>query len=228
MPVYRIPANHVWFPNAENFDGDIVAVGGDMSVSHLLVAYSRGLFPWYNPGEEILWWCPLQRCVLYTDELKISHGLRNTLNRKTFTCTMDKAFEEVMEGCRQPRQGDPSTWISDSFLESYGQLFQQGYAHSVETWKDGELVGGLYGISLGRVFFGESMFARESDASKVALHHLVTTLRKLDFAMIDCQVYNRHLGTLGARVIDRTQFLSELETGLEKPIIRGSWSRLCP
>ncbi|MDZ4822606.1 MAG: leucyl/phenylalanyl-tRNA--protein transferase [Flavobacteriales bacterium] len=224
MPVYRLPKNEIWFPPPSEFDDDVVAVGADLSYERLLSAYSLGIFPWYNPGEEVLWWCPAQRCVLFLDELKISRSMRNVLNRGQFTVTLDKDFLKVMQGCGEPRPDQDGTWVSQDFIESYSQLHQEGFAHSVEVRTDGELVGGLYGVSLGNMFFGESMFSRQSNASKAALIFLVDVLNKKQFSMIDCQVYNPHLGSMGARNISRSAFLQKLHEGLEKETLRGSWN----
>lgn len=181
----------------------------------LLMAYRQGIFPWFNPGEPILWWSPDPRMVLFPNEFKLSRSLRKRLTRDDYEVRADTAFSQVVRECAAPRAGASGTWISEAMIEAYSALHEAGYAHSIETWRrntDGEsetLIGGLYGVAIGRVFFGESMFSRQSDASKIALAHLVTWLREHDFAVIDCQMNTAHLASLGAREIQRAEF-SEL------------------
>jgi leucyl/phenylalanyl-tRNA--protein transferase len=189
----------------------LLAVGGDLSSQRLLSAYRRGIFPWYGEGQPILWWSPDPRCVLFPEDLKVSRSLRATLRKGRFQVSVDRAFREVMAGCAGPRRGQPGTWVTPELIEAYDRLHRLGYAHSVECWRDGRLVGGLYGVALGRVFFGESMFSREADASKVCLVHLVSHLREQDFRLIDCQVPTPHLESLGAVTIPRTRFIKILE-----------------
>ncbi|HET6656209.1 MAG TPA: leucyl/phenylalanyl-tRNA--protein transferase, partial [Gammaproteobacteria bacterium] len=186
----------------------LLAAGGDLSVARLLAAYRRGIFPWYEDGQPILWWSPDPRMVLFPNELHLSRSLRKTLRRETFEVTVDRAFAEVIEACAAPRD-DLGTWLTDEMKQAYLRLHQAGYAHSVEAWRDGRLAGGLYGIELGRVFFGESMFSRESDASKVALAHLC----RRDYDLIDCQIDSPHLRRLGAKTIPRREFLACLDAG---------------
>lgn len=189
----------------------LLAVGGDLSSDRLLSAYRRGIFPWYSEDQPILWWSPDPRCVLFPEDLKVSRSLRATLRKDRFQVSLDRAFRQVMAGCAGPRQGQPGTWVTPELIEAYDRLHRLAYAHSVECWRDGRLVGGLYGVALGRVFFGESMFAQEADASKVCLVHLVSHLRDRDFTLIDCQVPTPHLERLGAVTIPRTRFIQMLK-----------------
>ena len=215
------------FPPVESASPDgLLAAGGDLSSERLLAAYQRGIFPWYNPGQPILWWSPNPRAVLYPQKLKISRSLVKTLRRGHFQVRFDTCFRDVMLGCAGPRVQYPhgGTWITDEMVTAYCRLFDLGYAHSVETWEDERLVGGLYGVACGGVFFGESMFSRATDASKVALVALANKLRAWGFAMIDCQLPSAHLSSLGAEVIARSTFLGELKTGLVLPGHVGRWS----
>jgi len=214
------------FPPVESATPDgLLAVGGDLSSERLLAAYRHGIFPWYNPGQPILWWSPDPRAVLYPDKLKISRSLRQTLKRGQLRVTFDTCFREVMLACAAPRAQYPvgGTWISDDMVEAYARLHAMGYAHSIETWHENRLVGGLYGVALGGVFFGESMFARETDASKVALVALVSKLREWGFVLIDCQIPSAHLTSLGAEEIARCVFLTELERALKLSGQAGHW-----
>ena len=200
---------NILFPDPNNADAEgLLAIGGDLSQDRLLQAYRSGIFPWYNEDEPICWWCPDPRFVLYPSELKISKSMKTVLNNGTFRFTTNKAFKQVMENCRQVlRKGEPGSWINDDMISAYTELHANGYAQSAEAWKEGKLVGGLYGIRLGNIFFGESMFSTESNASKFAFINYVTQLRKENVQLIDCQVYSQHLETLGARMISRTLFL---------------------
>jgi leucyl/phenylalanyl-tRNA--protein transferase len=214
------------FPPVESATPDgLLAVGGDLSSDRLLTAYRHGIFPWYNPGQPILWWSPDPRAVLYPDKLKISRSLRQTLKRGQLRVTFDTCFREVMLACAAPRAQYPvgGTWISDDMVEAYARLHAMGYAHSIETWHENRLVGGLYGVALGGVFFGESMFARATDASKVALVALVSKLREWGFVLIDCQIPSAHLTSLGAEEIARSAFLTELERALKLSGQAGHW-----
>lgn len=188
----------------------LLAFGGSLSVQRLLHAYRQGIFPWYSEGQPIMWWSPDPRAVLFPDELNISRSLRKTLKKDLYSVTLDTAFAEVMDACAAPREDDAGTWITDDMKDAYYNLHQQGHAHSVEAWQDGELVGGLYGVAIGKVFFGESMFTRRTDASKVAFVHLVQQLKKWGYALIDCQVHSGHLASLGATNIPRSKFISLL------------------
>jgi leucyl/phenylalanyl-tRNA--protein transferase len=184
----------------------LLAAGADLSLPRLLEAYRNGIFPWFAHGQPILWWSPDPRMVLFPAELKVSRSLARTMRNTRFEVRADTAFDEVIEGCRQPRRGEYGTWITEEMAEAYGALHRAGFAHSVETWLDGELVGGLYGVALGRAFFGESMFTRVSDASKVALVALARQLEHWGFGVIDCQMNTAHLASFGAREISRTEF----------------------
>jgi len=225
MPVFWL-TEELSFPPSDlaNEDG-ILAVGGDLSTERLLLAYSQGLFPWFNPDDPILWWSPDPRFVLYPKNLKVAKSMRPYFNQKKFTVTYDTRFEEVMRACQQQyRKGQMGgTWISEEMIESYTQLHELGFAHSVEVWQGAEMVGGLYGISLGKVFFGESMFAKVSNASKFGFISLVRKLVELDFWLIDCQQRTQHLESLGGEFIGRVEFLNFMKkNGLEKTY-RGNW-----
>jgi leucyl/phenylalanyl-tRNA--protein transferase len=198
-------------PSQANRRG-LLAMGGDLSRERLILAYSLGIFPWYNEGEPIYWYSLDPRMVLFPENLKVSKSMKQVLDRKDFTITYDKAFKEVMIACRSVyRPGQGGTWITDDMLNAYCDLHEVGIAHSVEAWKDGELVGGLYGVSLGRCFFGESMFSKVSNASKAAFITMVRELESKGFLLIDCQMYTEHLASLGAALIPRTEFLAYLE-----------------
>lgn len=189
----------------------LLAAGADLSLPRLLEAYRNGIFPWFTDGQPILWWSPDPRMVLFPAELKVSRSLARTLRNPRFEVRADTAFDEVIDGCRQPRRGESGTWITEEMAEAYGALHRAGFAHSVETWLDGELVGGLYGVALGRAFFGESMFTHVSDASKVALVVLARQLQHWDFGVIDCQMNTAHLASFGAREIPRAEFTRSLQ-----------------
>ncbi len=194
------------FPDAElalREPNGLLAAGGDLSPQRLVAAYRRGIFPWYGDDQPILWWTPDPRTVLVPEAVRISRSLRKTLNKGIFEVTMDTAFEEVVAACAAPRGDDQGTWITREMYNAYNRLHRLGWARSVECWRHGELVGGLYGVAIGRVFFGESMFSRESDASKVALVHLC----RMDYELIDCQIESDHLFRLGAQTMPRAQFL---------------------
>ena len=201
----------------------LLAVGGDLSPSRLLNAYRHGIFPWYGKDQPILWWSPDPRSVLYPDRLKVSRSLRRTLHKNVFGVTADTAFHRVISHCAEPRQDGLGTWLTEEMIASYFRLHTMGYAHSVETWYQGELVGGLYGLSLGRVFFGESMFSRRSDASKVAFARLVEHLKKWRYALIDCQIASAHLTSLGAEAIPRRDFIAILNRQCDDASAWGSW-----
>ncbi len=188
----------------------LLAAGGTLEPSRLVEAYARGIFPWSSEGEPLLWWSPDPRMVLFCDEFKVSRSLRRRIREGRFEIRVDTAFDEVMLACAGPREGQGGTWITGEMRRAYGGLHRLGYAHSVEAWREGRLVGGLYGVALGRVFFGESMFARETDASKVALAHLVAMLRERGVPIIDCQQDTAHLASLGARPIPRREFAAIL------------------
>ncbi|WP_426688781.1 leucyl/phenylalanyl-tRNA--protein transferase [Rhodanobacter ginsengiterrae] len=201
----------------------LLAFGGDLSPQRLLAAYRRGIFPWFSEGEPILWWSPDPRCVFCTADLYANRSLRRTVARKQWKFTTDRAFHQVMSACAEPRSRDSGSWIGAQMIQAYGQLHQQGHAHSVEVWDGTRLVGGIYGVAVGRMFCGESMFSRESNASKSALMVLAGLLRARGFPLIDAQVANDHTLSLGAREIPRMEFLTrlaDLGSFAEKP---GSW-----
>jgi leucyl/phenylalanyl-tRNA---protein transferase len=203
----------------------LLAAGGDLSPARLLAAYGQGIFPWFSEGEPILWWSPDPRMVLFPDELKVSRSLRKIVTKRTFDVRADTAFRAVVLACAgTARAGQSGTWIIGDMVDAYCRLHQMGVAHCIESWRDGALVGGLYGVALGRVFYGESMFAHASDASKVALAHLVRQLARWDFGLIDCQMNTTHLASLGAREIPRGRFGALLAELLRHPTREGRWT----
>lgn len=201
----------------------LLAAGGDLSPPQLIEAYRHGIFPWFSPGEPVLWWSPDPRMVLFPAELKVSRSLHKTLKRRHYEIRVDTSFAAVMQQCAAPRDGHHGTWISAEMVAAYTRLHEMGLAHSVETWRDGELVGGLYGVALGRMFYGESMFSRVTDASKIAFVHLVRQLERWCFGMIDCQMKTAHLASLGAREIPRSEFVRRLALLIELPHPPGCW-----
>jgi leucyl/phenylalanyl-tRNA--protein transferase len=202
----------------------LLAAGADLSPGRLLDAYRHGIFPWFGEEDPLLWWSPDPRMVLFVDELHVSRSLRKTLRAGRFRVTADRAFSAVMAGCAEPRAEEEGTWITTEMRAAYARLSALGYAHSIEVWLGDALVGGLYGVAIGRIFFGESMFARVSDASKVAFATLVDQLRRWDFRMIDCQMPTAHLASLGAREIPRREFLAEVERAVQAPPIPSPWT----
>ena len=216
FPVWIDPDDTSYmFPHTDNAltepDG-LLAVGGDLSPERIITAYLNGIFPWYSHGQPILWWTPNPRAVLFPEKLHISKSLKKTLRKKTFRTTMNQAFEQVIYSCAEtPRKNQDGTWITDEMQQAYLYLHQLGFAHSAECWLDDKLVGGLYGLALGKVFFGESMFSHQSNASKIAFVHLLDELKKSDYALIDCQVTTDHLLSLGAEEIPRDQFLKSVK-----------------
>lgn len=209
---------------AETEPDGLLAVGGDLSPTRLINAYSKGIFPWYNPEEPLLWWSPDPRMVLYPDNLKISRSLAKTLRRGKFEISVDQQFVTVVTECAVPRVQSPGTWISSEMIAAYRRLNDLGYAHSIECWEEGNLVGGLYGVALGKIFFGESMFSKVRDSSKIALVHLVKLLQIAGFKLIDCQVYTQHLESLGATLIPREEFLQEVYTWQHRAPDASIWS----
>ncbi len=199
----------------------LLAAGTDLSGERLLEAYRQGIFPWYSRGQPVLWWSPDPRMVLRLEEFKISRSLTKTLRRlrreRTWSISLDRAFARVMRACAEPRPDQDGTWITDEIVEAYCELHRRGLAHSVEVWADERLIGGLYGVAIGRMFYGESMFARETDASKVALASWVQVLRALEFSVIDCQQNTGHLASLGAREVPRPAFLSLVHALTRQP-----------
>lgn len=205
--------HHSSFPDVElalREPNGLLAVGGDLSPERLLSAYRQGIFPWFSEGQPILWWSPDPRSVLVPERIRVSRSLRRTLAHHPLRITMDHAFSRVVDACAQPRRDSRGTWITDDMFNAYCRLHQMGYAHSVEAWHKGELVGGLYGVALGKIFFGESMFHTMTDASKVAFVHLARQLQQWNFVLIDCQVQTSHLDSLGAEAMPRARFIQTL------------------
>jgi leucyl/phenylalanyl-tRNA---protein transferase len=225
MPVYLL-SDHLKFPPPRLAPREgLLAVGGDLSQKRLLLAYQMGIFPWYSKDEPIMWWSPDPRLVLYPSEFRMSRSLKKTVKKQMFELTMDKDFESVIKACAHSRtQANEGTWIVEEMITAYCRLHESGLAHSVEAWQDGKLAGGLYGVSLGKCFFGESMFTRITDASKVALVALNGHLQARKFELIDCQISTPHLIGFGAREIPRTRFLKELAQALNAPTHKGKWS----
>lgn len=209
--MYRL-TDALLFPSPEQASAEgIVAVGGDLQPERVMLAYRKGIFPWFESDDFLLWWSPDPRMVLFPDQLKISKSMRTVLRKKQFEVTFNKEFDQVVEACAKVKRfGQNGTWITPGLMEVYSTLHTQGYAHSVEVWEEGSLVGGLYGIDLGTIFCGESMFSKSSNASKVALIFLVKELKKNKYELIDCQVPTQHLASMGAEPISRTKFLSFL------------------
>ena len=224
MPVYLLDSSLIFpHPNLAEEDG-LLAIGGDLSKERLLLAYGSGIFPWYSEGYPIMWFSPDPRLIIELGSVHVSKRLMKTIRSGAFAVRFDTAFEEVMRLCAETnRRGQTGTWITGDMLRAYADLHHDGYAHSVETYRDGELVGGLYGLSLGGVFFGESMFHKVRDASKVALYHLERFLVANDFDFIDSQVPNSHMRSLGGKEVSRNEFLSRLAKSLEKKTLRGRW-----
>lgn len=222
---FSLTKKDLTFPDPEEADDSgLLAVGGDLSIKRLIHAYSRGIFPWYEEGMPILWWSPDPRMVLFPDKMIISHSLKQTVKRNSFHITFDQRFEQVIEECSvTPRKDEEGTWITRDMKTAYVHLHEAGYAHSVESWLDDRLVGGLYGVAIGKAFFGESMFHKETNASKVALFHLVEKLREWGYEIIDAQVYTNHLESLGGEMIPRNQYLKLLVKAIEKEGKVGSW-----
>jgi len=215
LPLYFLD-DTLWFPDVENaLEDGLLAVGGDLSIDRLLLAYHSGIFPWYNEDELPMWWSPDPRFILFPGELQVSKSMKQIIKKQEFEFKIDTNFEGVINNCRMARRkGDPGTWISDEIVTAYTQLHQLGYAHSAEAWQNGELVGGLYGIWLGNLFFGESMFSKKSNASKFAFISWVTYLREKGVVIIDCQVFTHHLQSLGACMISRSDFMEILNASI--------------
>lgn len=228
--MYIIDPNTLYFPHPDSADSNgVLAVGGDLHPDRLLLAYQYGIFPWYNPDEPIIWWHPDPRFVLFPADVRVTKSMRPYFNQAKYRVTFDRDFTGVLEHCRHAkRKGDPGTWISDSIVDSYRALHDMGYAHSVEVWDDDNLVGGIYGVSLGRMFCGESMFSDQPNASKVALITLARVLQHRGFSMIDCQISNPHLKSMGGCYISRASFMSELRRNIFYDTIKGSWSDIYP
>lgn len=223
---YWIKAHDSGFPDVElalrEPDG-LLAVGGDLTPERLIEGYRNGIFPWYSAGQPVLWWSPDPRMVLLPERFKISRSLRKLLWQNKYRVTLDTCFSEVMLACAAPRKEDAGTWITPEMVAAYSALHRLGHAHSVEVWHGNELVGGLYGVALGRVFFGESMFSRRSNASKVALTCLVAHLREWNYALIDCQMHTAHLASLGAEDLPRREFIRLLQHWRDTPPAASAW-----
>ncbi len=206
----------VTFANSEG----LLAFGGQLEPLWIIEAYTKGIFPWYNEEDPILWWSPNPRSVIFLDDIKISKSMKKLINKNIYTIKFDNAFKEVMRACKETRE---DTWISEDFIKCYSTLHNMGIAHSIEVWENDELVGGLYGLSIGKMFFGESMFSKKSNTSKLALIFLVEYLKKNDYFLIDCQVHNSHLESMGAVEIPREKFLDLLEIQLSKKSLYEKW-----
>lgn len=223
MPVFLLD-DRLTFPPVRYAEGGLLAVGGDLRPERLLLAYSLGIFPWYEEGQPILWHSPDPRMVLLADSLRVPRSLRKTIRKGVYRVTLDTAFRQVIESCASaPRPRQRGTWITPEMKEAYTELHRRGFAHSVEAWRGERLAGGLYGVSLGAVFFGESMFARAPDASKAAFVTLVEQLRIWGITLIDCQVHTPHLARFGAAELSRRQYLAALKKALARPTRRGHW-----
>ena len=223
MPIFQLTDEVIFPPVHLTSKSGILAFGGDLSPGRLLEAYRQGIFPWYSEDDPIIWWSPDPRFVLYLDELRISRSMKKVLRQGIFRITYDHSFREVVSSCQKPRRKQKGTWITDDMLDSYYALHLLGFAHSVEAWYGEKLVGGIYGVSLGRCFFGESMFSLMSNASKAALIHLVKRLKGLNFEFLDCQVHTSHMESLGACYIPRSDFIDLLNVGLQQNTLRGNW-----
>ncbi|TYQ15911.1 UNVERIFIED_CONTAM: leucyl/phenylalanyl-tRNA--protein transferase [Acetivibrio alkalicellulosi] len=224
MPIFQLSKEIIFpHPSLANRDG-IIAVGGDLSIERLLLAYSNGIFPWFNENDPIIWWSPDPRFVLFPDNINVSKSMSKFFKKNVYTVTFDTSFDKVIKMCAKLRKDN--TWINQEIIDSYNNLHNYGFAHSVEVWFENSLVGGLYGVSLGNCFFGESMFSIMDNASKTALIVLCEKLLEKDFLLIDCQIYSKHLESLGAVNISRDEFLCHLKTGLTTKTLQGNWSNL--
>jgi leucyl/phenylalanyl-tRNA--protein transferase len=224
MPVFQLD-DRLMFPPVHYAEDGLLAVGGDLRPERLVLAYSLGIFPWFSEGQPILWHSPDPRMVLRAEDLRVPRSLRKTLRKGRYEFSLDTAFAQVVEGCATvPRPGQRSTWITRGMRKAYLELHRRGLAHSVEAWREGKLAGGLYGVSLGAAFFGESMFAREPDASKAAFVTLVEQLRRWGIGLIDCQVYTHHLARFGAEERPRRSYLAALRKAMAHPTRVGRWS----
>jgi len=223
LPIYKLD-QRLWFPPPEVAEDGLLAVGGDLRPERLLLAYRNGIFPWYEEGLPILWHSPDPRMVLDVKDLHVPRSLAKAIRRRPYQLTLDRAFRDVMRACGEtPRPGQNGTWITKEMLVAYARLHEMGLAHSVESWLDGKLVGGLYGVSLGSMFFGESMFARAADASKIAFVALVEQLRRWGTTHVDCQVHTEHLERFGAQEWPRSRYLDVLRECLSRPGRKGRW-----
>ncbi|MGC8765253.1 MAG: leucyl/phenylalanyl-tRNA--protein transferase [Brevinematia bacterium] len=229
MPVFKLEDELIFPPVELSEENGLLAVGGDLSLERLLLAYTKGIFPWYSDGEPIMWWSPDPRFVIFFDKFKIPKSLKKVLNKNSFNVTIDRDFENVISQCRICHSLRGGTWITKEMRDAYINLYHHGVAHSVEVWENSKLVGGLYGVSLGKIFFGESMFSLVPNASKVALVKLVEFLKALNFLLIDSQVFTPHISIMGGQNIPRSEYLKILDKALEnmeKTTIVGNWSEL--
>jgi len=226
MPILLLP-KQAYVPYPENPDENgVVAIGSSLEPAIILDAYSKGIFPWFNEGEPVTWWSPPMRMVLKPGEERVTKSSRNLLNRKEFSLSFDHDFEAVIRNCQTVRRkGQEGSWITDDMIKAYLQLHKEGFAHSVECWKEDKLVGGLYGLSIGNAFFGDSMFSLVSNASKIAFLSLCRFLKTMGFSLVDCQLHNSYLESLGAYEVPRPEFLERLKSALEAPGIIGSWKK---
>jgi leucyl/phenylalanyl-tRNA--protein transferase len=224
MPVFRL-TDEILFPPPEYAEPEgLLAIGGDLSSERLIEAYSHGIFPWSDEADPILWWSPDPRMVIRPQEFRPSKSLSKVIKKGKFRVTLDTAFEQVIRECAKlPRKGQAGTWITRDMVKAYIQLHKEGYGHSVECWVGDALVGGLYGLSIGSMFFGESMFSKETDASKVAFFSLCQILADWEFDWVDCQLHNEHLESLGAYTISREEYLEQLQSSVKKDTRKGSW-----
>lgn len=219
-----LPRTYTFPPLEAASPEGLLAVGGDLNPDRLLSAYRQGVFPWFSDGQPILWWSPNPRAILYPADLHISRSLRKSLRTQGFEVTADRAFDDVIQRCAESRNAREGTWITSGMQEAYCTLHRMGYAHSVETWQNGQLVGGLYGLAIGKAFFGESMFSQITDASKTALVALSVSLTASGYHFIDCQVVSEHLNSLGAKAVPRYRFSSELKQAVETPVNETPWN----
>jgi len=226
MSVYYIDNDPIFPPVEFSNEDGILAVGGDLSPGRLIEAYTNGIFPWYSSETPILWWSPDPRFVIYPGGVKVSKSMRQVLRRNIFDIRYDTSFRDVITACSGERKHEKGTWITPEMIEAYITLHNLGLAHSIEAWHDGKLAGGLYGVSIGKMFFGESMFSFESNASKAAFIVLADNLAKLGFDLIDSQVYTRHMESLGAFDMDRKSFIKIVKKSVKKETICGNWGRL--
>jgi leucyl/phenylalanyl-tRNA---protein transferase len=226
MPVFRLDNREISFPPAHLAErSGLLAIGGDLEPERLILAYQNGIFPWFEEDDYIFWYCPDPRCVLFPNELVIHKSMRSIFNQQKFRYTLDTAFEQVMRSCSTTfRPGQDGSWISERFVQGYCRLHELGLAHSMEVWQGDELVGGLYGVTLGKIFYGESMFARVTNASKAGFIRMVQVLQQLDFKLIDCQQETTHLLSLGARSIPRDLFLELIEQNHYARTKQGKWT----
>lgn len=217
MAVFELPSDQLIFPNPIYAEPDgLLAYGGDLSLERLILAYENGIFPWFSPGDPILWWSPNPRCVLFPEKVVVSKSMKALIKKQMFDCSIDTSFEDVIRNCQTiPRKDQPGTWLSEEMIDAYVRLHKMGIAHSIEVWFEGNLVGGLYGLVLGKCFFGESMFSKMSNASKMALIFLVQKSLEEGRMLIDCQVHTDHLESMGAELIPRNEFLKILKKNKE-------------